>query len=300
MFLKAGKTLNIVYFMGGLGNQMFQYGLYRMLELQGNSKIKADISWYSSGQKERKFELDEVFPNISLNIDDSNLSKKKREWYLKIRKNRDWVAFINYHIIRLCIYFTEKEDSIYDERVLSLKHAVIIGYWQTEKYIKNIRQELIRDFTFAYGETTLEKWRNMLLKDNKSVAIHIRRGDYLKNEEMFENLSESKYYYKAIDYINDKIEEPHFVFFSDDISWVKKNYYDKNAIYIDKKMFDNYEDWYDMCLISCCSNCIIANSSFSWWGAWLNVNKNKIIIAPKLWLKGKRTSDVWCENWILM
>lgn len=279
---------------------MFQYGLYRTLELDNKSKIKANISWYLEEQHDREFELQKVFPNIQLEMDNKNLFIRRKGRYLKIRKGREWIAFINYHLLSFCIYFKEKEDGAYDKRVFKLRNAAISGYWQTERYIKSIENILKRDMIFSYGEEKLEAWRNRLFNDDKTVAIHIRRGDYLNNKEMFENLSESQYYKKAIELMNKRIQKPHLIFFSDDISWVKKNYKYEDAIYMDGSMFDHYEAWYDMCLMSHCAHNIIANSSFSWWGAWLNSRKDKIVIAPGKWLKGRKTPDIWCEDWIIL
>ena len=292
--------MNIIYFMGGLGNQMFQYALYKSLESCGLSTIMANTKWYSEDVGKRPFELHKVFPNVELHNDENDIFGKKEKLYRKIRKKGKWVAFLNYHVLWLCSFFREKEDGIYDDRVYRLRNAAMKGYWQTEKYFKDIKEIISRDFTFSYGEEMLQIWRHKLLRDNKSVAIHIRRGDYLQYQQYFVNLSESQYYVNAIDYINKRVQEPHLIFFSNDISWVKENYCYKDAIYVDTDMFEQYEAWYDMCLMSCCAHNIIANSSFSWWGAWLNTNIDKIVVAPKEWLKGKKTPDIWCDDWILL
>lgn len=293
--------MNVVYFMGGLGNQMFQYALYKSLESHNKIfGVRANLEWYSEETDRCDFELTKVFSNIRLNYDINGMFEKKKEWYYKIRKNKDWVAFLNFHIPYFCIFFWEKENGVYDKRVCKLKNAAIKGYWQTEKYFKDIREIILKDFTFSYGEERLQILRKKLLEDNKSVAVHVRRGDYLENKTLFGNLSESQYYDNAIKYISQKIPFPHLFFFSNDISWVKEHYNYSNAVYISTDMFEHYEAWYDMCLMSCCSHSIIANSSFSWWGAWLNSKMDKIVIAPKEWLVGKKTPDVWCDNWILM
>lgn len=292
--------MNIIYFKGGLGNQMFQYALYKELESRGRIHNRVNTDWYLNETRGVRFELNKVFPNIHLKYDKKQAFEKRRSWYLKVRKDRDWIAYINYHIPQLCIYFNENEDGICDKRVFGLKNAAINGYWQTEKYFKHVVDILHRDFTFSYGEEKLQKWKERLLTDNNSVAIHIRRGDYLENANIFGNLSESMYYKKAIDFIKTKISHPNYIFFSNDIPWVKDNYFFENAVYIEKNMFDNYQSWYDMCLMSCCTHNIIANSSFSWWGSWLSDKNKKIVIAPREWIIGKKTSDIWCDNWVLI
>lgn len=287
--------------MGRLGNQMFQYALYRSLECHNRMfGVRANIDWYSDREVQSDFVLMKAFSNLRITIDNDRTFEKKKEFYLKLRKNREWIAFFNYHIPFFCLFFKEKVDGIYDKRVKKLKNAAIVGYWQTEKYFKDIRATILQDFTFSYGEDKLQVWKNKLLEDDRSVAIHIRRGDYKKHIELFGNLSESQYYNNAIKYIGTKVQNPHLIFFSDEISWVKSHYNYEDAVYVSPDMFDSYEAWYDMCLMSCCAHNIIANSSFSWWGAWLNNREDRIVIAPKEWFIGKETTDIWCDDWILM
>ena len=292
-------TVNIVCFSGGLGNQMFQYALYKELQSKGKSDVKANLAEYQNNAK-RKFELPRVFPDIRLENDENDIYTKRKTAYLKLRTGRNWVAYFNYHLLFCCIYFKEKEDSVYDKRVYKLRNAAIYGYWQTEKYFSNIREELRKDFTFQYGEKQLEKIRNKFLNDEKAVAIHIRRGDYLKKPTIYGNLSEGSYYKDAIEIMDSKLDGAHLIFFSDDIPWVKRHYDFPDAIYISEEMFERYESWYDMCLMSSCAHNIIANSSFSWWAAWLNQNQNKIVIAPKKWLNDRETPDIWCDGWIVL
>lgn len=292
--------MNIVYFSGGLGNQMFQYALYKSLEMQGRSKVRGNIMWYTENQGKRGYELETVFPNVSLLKDDKDSFSKREKRYLKARKGRMWVARMNYCVPMFCIYFSEKEFHVFDERVFKLRHAAIRGFWQTERYFKEIREQLRTDFAFQYGEERLDFLKNRFLEDEKTVAVHIRRGDYLKHSDRYGTLSESQYYARAMAYMADRIHTPHFVFFSDDIPWVKEHYAVEGALYIGKEMFERYEPWYDMCLMSCCANNIIANSSFGWWGAWLNPNESKVVVAPKVWVVGKETKDVWCEGWVVM
>lgn len=100
-----------------------------------------------------------------------------------------------------------------------------------------------------------------------------------------------------MNYMKKIFPDVHFVFFSDDIEWVKYNFDFENMIICVPELFMEYKDWYDMYLMTLCKGNIIANSSFSWWGAWLNQNPDKIIVAPKLWLNNKKTPDIWCDGW---
>lgn len=294
-------NMNIVRFAGGLGNQMFQYALYRAFEINTNSKVIANISFYEDIQDTtpREFQLLKVFPNISLHIDETDLLAKKRMLYLKIYK-RMWMKKINYSLLPINIFFREKESAVFDKRIFQLRNSAIYGYWQTEKYFKNISSILRNDFCFKEGDAKVEEFASVL-KDNKNcVSVHVRRGDYLhdKYKELYGNICTREYYQQAVNYIKDHVERPKFIFFSDDIERVESQFGNENAIFVSVDMFEKYEDWYDMYLMSCCTHNIIANSSFSWWGAWLNNNPDKIVIAPGKWLNGKSTDDIWCEGWV--
>ena len=100
--------------------------------------------------------------------------------------------------------------------------------------------------------------------------------------------------------MKDKVGNCKFIFFSNDMEWVKRNYNIENAIYVNSTLFDNYQDWYDMYLMSMCKHNIIANSTFSWWGAWLNSNKEKIVIAPNKWVNLCDYKDIYPDDWIKM
>ena len=107
------------------------------------------------------------------------------------------------------------------------------------------------------------------------------------------------YYNKAMDYMEQRLGNCQFYFFSDDIEWVKEHYRKSNALYIESNMFERYQNWFDMCLMSFCSHHIIANSTYSWWGAWLNP-REKIVIAPKTWARSKNFADICPVEWIRM
>ena len=138
-----------------------------------------------------------------------------------------------------------------------------------------------------------------LIKNKNSVAIHIRRGDYLKNPKArcFHGILGEDYYKKSISYVKKTVKNPFFFIFSDEVELVKKTFFffnKKNFIFIDTKSTIN-----DLHLMSNCKHFIIANSTFSWWGAWLSKNKHKIILAPKKWVRAKiSTPDIIPESWI--
>ena len=133
-----------------------------------------------------------------------------------------------------------------------------------------------------------------------AVSVHIRRGDYLSEhfKDGFGSCCPIDYYLRSIRFIKKKTVNPLFVFFSDDMEWVKENIIEENAIYVDHN--HEFDAWQDMYLMSQCKHNITANSSFSWWGAWLNVNPQKIVISPARWWATSENDDVVPDSWIRM
>lgn len=268
---------NIIRIIGGLGNQMFQYAFYLSLKAKG-LKAKVNIDEFKGYRW--NFELTHIFPNIEINFDTSN--------EFNAYNNPESKHFL----------FQEKEDSVYDDTVFSCQDASFSGYWQTEKYFKDIKERIKKVYKFIIENKSLRDFADNLIKTEKTVAVHIRRGDYLQTPGLYGGICTIDYYKRAMNYLEQRIGKPRYVIFSDDLMWVRDNLRINNAVYVSADMFDAYESWYDMYLMTCCKNNIIANSSFSWWGAWLNSNPNKIVIAPRRWLNNKPCSDIWCDNWI--
>ncbi|MFH1863761.1 MAG: alpha-1,2-fucosyltransferase [bacterium] len=173
------------------------------------------------------------------------------------------------------------------------------GFWQSEEYFKDIRPILLKDFTLKKKTNNFLKLKKLVSETN-SVGIHFRRGDYVKRAVTgkYHGVLNFDYYRKAIEIINEKIKNPHFFVFSDDILWVKKNFITKQPVTFigGSHKLTNPEE---LILMSYCRNNIIANSSFSWWGAWLNRNRHKIVLAPKRWFRKKRAeSGIVPRTWI--
>lgn len=280
--------MKIVKFQGGLGNQMFQYALYERLKLL-DKRVYADISFYTTTKSHNGYELENIF-KIDI-YKKYNFIKEKvfqnKKIMKKIRK------FYKSKVIN-------QNDVFYDECILE-KYIIFDGYWQSEKFFKDIESTIRRIFTFPeIIETENIEIKNKIESTN-SVAIHIRRGDYIENT-ILSSLASVKYYEDAIEYIKNEIKNPIFFIFSDDIKWCKENLKIKEQVY--------YIDWNkgknsyrDMQLMSLCKHNIIPNSSFSWWGAWLNKNLDKIVIAPEVWFRKEtnyRYEDIVPENWIKM
>ena len=256
---------------GGMGNQMFQYACYKNLCCRGYN-AKLDISLDNPFE----FKLN-IFPNIEIRRVNSLLS----------------YCFANRYIRKMLklmkVYGVENVDEpSYRFRLVNE------GYFQEEKYFNDIKHQIIEEFIFPEGEQKLVKLVEKIRHAHNSVGIHFRRGDYIKLHNIYGGICTKQYYKSAISLFD---KNTFFVVFSNDIKWVKDNFKLDNAIYIYQDLFDNYDDWYDMYLMSVCKNNIIANSTFSWWGAYLNVNKEKKVVCPVCWTNdSKRKVRVY--DWI--
>ena len=259
--------MDIVRFRGGLGNQMFQYAFMEALKYRGR-EVFASIGSIKDGNIKKRFILKEVFSNIQIMEIEENVFNEINQQWRNIKKDAE----------RLRIFK-------YDEKVFDTTNCTFVGYWQTENYFLDIKQEIEKSFTFNIDDIELQKFADKL--QYEFFSIHVRGGDYLDSpfNEIYGGICTKKYYQKAI-------------IFSDELDVKKRGIEESRDITIfNKNKFANYQDWYDMYLMTKCRGNIIANSSFSWWGAWLNQNPDKIIVAPKLWLNNKKTPDIWCDGW---
>jgi hypothetical protein len=185
----------------------------------------------------------------------------------------------------------------FDERLLNIPDNVdIAGYLQTEKYFKHIEDEIRELYTFDEN-IQMEADKLFPKLDAETVAIHVRRGDYVDNQ-LYHPLCTPEYYQAATSEFADK--DYYFIIFSDDIKYCKELFGEQeNILYL-----PNTDPFIDLCLMSMCDHNIIANSSFSWWAAWLNKNNNKRVIAPKQWFGPAYAyhiaDDLYCKNWIIL
>ncbi|HMO78953.1 MAG TPA: alpha-1,2-fucosyltransferase [Candidatus Paceibacterota bacterium] len=250
---------------GGLGNQMFQYAYGRALSVAGE-KILFVKNFPKNGM--RSFRLD-VY-NIS---DKINFIDKKNNYI----KNK-FEAILSYLNIK-------KED----------------GYYQSEDYFKNIKSLIKQEFSPKTISSTTKELESKIKNSTNPTAIHIRRSDYLnKNNIKLFHICDKKYYIDSINQIINLKKEKNtdFFIFTDDIKWAKENLSEIEKIFfISDKKLQEYEEIY---LMSVCKNNIISNSTFAWWGAWLNKNGDKIVIAPKYWFKNKLTTNtnIIPKEWI--
>lgn len=282
----------IIKFNGGLGNQMFQYAFARALEKTTGIKTTFDMSFFEK-KYSRPYELN-VF-NLNAEFVEDFWLKLKLKIIWKLRKKLNGKK-----ILGLTLYSEPHFE--FNENAFKVEpNTYIEGFFQSEKYFKNIENELRADFQFKRlpdeeNQKLIEK-----IGATNSISLHIRRGDYVKKKR-YQNLYATcslDYYKRGVEYITQHYPNPTLFIFSDDIEWVKENLnLPYESIYISNNT--GSKSYEDMRLMSLCKHNVIANSSFSWWGAWLNNNKEKIVIAPQKWFNDESIvqTDVIPENWI--
>ena len=283
--------MNIIWIDGGLGNQMFQYAL-TLKQQQMGRVVKIDVTKYAEHHWHNDFELDQVF---GLECPFADLKEIKKLGY---RKANRWTELLRKTpFAKKTIY--NHESYSFDSHVLDLDGYYIEGYWQSEKYFSDVEEVIRKNYHFP---EFCENWQKELaqsMEETHSVSVHIRRGDYL-NYPNLNGICTLDYYKNAMNYFREKYKENiRFYIFTNDFEWAKSHFTDEDCYFVQGN--SGKESYRDMQLMSLCEHNIIANSSFSWWGAWLNANKEKTVIAPDRWVNSEEdTSAVVPENWMKM
>lgn len=276
---------------GGLGNQMFQYALYKKLEFL-NKDVVFDTSFFRSKQDLRELEIG-VFGVQYRSISDKEVACIRGYGYQDsiVDKIRYKLKTSKYLIYRDTIECFQPE-------VLEMDEVYLCGYWQSENYFKDIREQILQEFTFPASVVKNNEVLTNRMQSENSVSIHVRRSDYLteQNLKVYGNICTEKYYNNAIGYTEQNVDNPHYYVFTDDLAWAKEYFKGDNYTIVgENRGKDSYIDMY---LMSKCKHNIIANSSFSWWGAWLNQNPDKKVLAPKKWFHNHEKEEIVCEDWI--
>ena len=287
----------IVHLSGGLGNQMFQYAFGRTLAKRLGVELKLELTDHTLNIH-NGFELDRIF-NIH--------AKESSQADLKVVMGLQRFRIVRKAMKILPLIKPLKSPVAYEPhfhfapQMLTLPdNSYVYGYWQSEKYFSEIENEIRSDFSFKLPLSKPNANLAEMMSLTNSVSLHVRRNDFANNLAInaTHGLCSLEYYQAAIQYIAKRVECPHFFIYSDDMTWVRNN------LKVDfplQHVEHNYgiESYNDMRLISMCKHHIIANSSFSWWGAWLNPNSNAIVIAPKRWLANDaNTQDLTPQRWV--
>lgn len=283
---------NVVLICNGLGNQMSQYAFYLAMKEHEDNTTYVCMDTDHNG-----YELERLF----------NIRRKESKYtilcwrILMSRRNNIVVKFLKKALGRMGIRLkNENFDYSFDPSYTfqSSSNSIIwYGGWHNFRYFNFLRDRLLREYSFPIKK--LNEYTLQLLADierTDSVAIHIRRGDYLKagNQKLFGDICTLKYYQNAIQYIKSQINHPTFFIFSNDVEWVKDNLNLRDSFCVN----GNYgeQSWMDMYLMSKCKSLIIANSTFSWWGAYLSAAE--IIICPQKFVNDNCSGEIYPTHWI--
>ena len=277
---------------------MFQYAAGRSLALERGQPFRQDISGFTGYTLHQGFELQQVF-NIPAGIATETEVRSILGWQslphiqrlmvhsgMAIFRRRGFVVEPHFH------YWPEIKNVPSD--------CYLKGYWQSEKYFHGAASIIRNDFTFKNTLTGQNAELAGQIGQVNAVGLHVRRGDYAKNPKTTatHGLCSLDYYQAAIRYISDRVEHPCFFIFSDDIPWVKTQL----KIHFPCRYVDHNqgaESYNDMHLMSLCRHCIIANSSFSWWGAWMNPHPEKIVVVPQRWFANdNNVKDLFPVGWV--
>lgn len=286
----------IVGLSGGLGNQLFQYASAKALSLRLNLPLKLDLTWFSCNPS-RAYELDKYSLTEELFFD-------KLFWSLRLGcvKNKIFRKFGEFYLGKPV--FREKNFD-FNQEFLSLSQSVYMeGYWQSHLYFSGYKDSILKSVIFkgAMPSSVLEILSVINAKKN-SVCVHVRRGDYIndvKNLQIYASCPVN-YYVNAINLLNQDLEDIHCFIFSDEIDWARHNIkLNAGCTFVDVN--SPSDPGLDLELMRNCKHFVIANSSFSWWAAWLGSYENKKVIAPKNWFLDqlKVTNDLIPSTWTVI
>ncbi|HVB19813.1 MAG TPA: alpha-1,2-fucosyltransferase [Candidatus Paceibacterota bacterium] len=290
----------IVKLEGGLGNQLFQYAFARSVSSKLETDFRLDTNPFHTYYTLHKYSLNHF------NIQEKFARDSDFFGFVWVRK-RHKVFNTFYRYLRLKkklmpFYYPERTFH-FDPSVFSKDGVYFDGFWQTGKYFKNIETELRNEIALKEPFSNYSQGIFEEIKTSTAVSIHVRRADYVTNKSsnIYHGTCSMDYYQKAMEYISQRVSSASFFIFSDDYDWAIENFKSlpHPVTCVKNTAEKNYED---LLLMASCKHNIIANSSFSWWGAWLNRTEGKIVIAPKQWFNNVKTAvntrDIVPEAWI--
>ena len=282
---------------GGLGNQMFQYAVGMSLAMKNETALALDVSGFENHALHQGFELQRIF-NHPFNIASKADVRRILGWQSPSSIQRV-LSRSPFSLLRRKNFIIEPHFQYWSTINNLTNNSYLSGYWQSDKYFSHIEDQIRAAFSFKIPlENRNAELAKKISKVN-AVSLHVRRGDYANNPKTTSThgLCSLDYYQSAISYISEYIQQPQFFIFSDDIKWVRNNL---KIDYAHQFVEHNHgiESYNDMRLMSMCQHHIIANSSFSWWGAWLNPKVDKIVVTPKHWFANQRNvKDLLPHGW---
>jgi hypothetical protein len=286
---------------GGLGNQLFQYALGRRIAHDRQEPLLLDISEFSQnliGKTPRTYRLQHF--NIQANIatphdmqdfTDPRLYKRIQRRILR-QFAPQWASYSVY----------ERETFVYDASILAKKGNVrLLGYWQHPQYFAPITQTLLQELQVITPPSDQNRTLLETIKQVNAVALHIRRGDYVTNAHtnQFHGVAPLAYYHQAVTQLAQAVMNPHIFVFSDDMAWAREHLHLAHPItFVDHNTPET--DYEDLRLMAHCQHHIIANSSFSWWGAWLAQHPQQCVFAPYQWTRDHTAQGIVPTHWTII
>lgn len=298
--VKKSNKMNRVAIFGGLGNQMFQYALAIAMDASG-IPTKISVNDYMLNRHYQGFELLKAF-NVAIPIRD-------RFRVYVMNRFRPMLVNVSDSTVRKVItrllnnrsnVYNEIKEYYFDENVFEQESVFLVGTWQSMKYFESQKTLIKEVFNFNKPSDLVNLKLANEIQSKNAVAVHVRRGNFIKPELADSRMLNDSlnYYHKAFNIINESVENPVFYIFSDDIQWAKENFKGTNFVFVSHNKGSN--SYLDMYLMTLCQHFIIANSSFSWWGAWLADNKDKKVIMPTPWVKKMDCSSIYPTGWLTL
>lgn len=269
---------------GGLGNQMFIYAMYMdMVRRFPNTRI--DLSDMQHYHAHNGYELHDVF----------QLPRNEFCTWQPLKKVMEFLFF------RVVLERHQNLDTLEAYRCSYAWPLVYFkGFYQDERYFLSVESEVREAFRFDETRLNAEsrEWLQRITQDEKAVALHVRRGDYLQGHfwDILGRVCQKGYYQRAVEAALERVPDAHFYVFSNDQAWVKENLQLPQASFIDCN--HGADSWQDMLLMSRCRHNVICNSSFSWWAAWLNANPEKLVFCPNHWYAGDENPRILPSDWL--
>jgi len=292
----SDQPMVVVGLSGGLGNQMFQYATGRALSLRLGVPLVLDLSWFS-GRQDRVYSLSPFTISATRVGDRADKADQHSRWMSLVGRIARRLAFR-----RMGSPIFRERFFHFDPTVIGLSAPVYLdGYWQSERYFSDARDLVAGDFSLKYpmGSQSIEMLEKIVASE--AICVHVRRGDYVTNPvaSAVHGLCQLDYYQQGLKAVLHGMTDPHCFIFSDDPDWVRGNLKLPIASTIVDFNTGNMAHE-DLCLMAACKHFVLANSSLSWWGAWLCAYADKRVVAPKKWFQNdkKDTRDLIPENWV--
>lgn len=291
----------IVRLIGGLGNQLFQYALGRRLALERGVPLKLDLSWFQV-QSLRHYMLDRFKIDAEIATPDEiaylTRSNGKGIPNLLYKMGEKFVPYYRRTVVR------EVKRS-FDPRILKVKpSAQLIGYWQSERYFKEIESHLRQELSLKQPLSSQSANIARQMQGSNSISLHVRRQDYVSSARRIQvyGVCSLEYYQRAVEYLRKNVPNPHFFVFSDDVTWAGSNLTFLAPMVEVIEVDGPARDEEELILMSRCKHHILANSSFSWWAAWIGTTPGTVVVAPRQWIRDPRREnpDIAPAAWVRM